>query len=52
MPQGSILNVTLFDVAINSVIGVLPEGVRGGLYVDDLSISFSAVRMPLIERKL
>lgn len=52
VPQGSILSVTLFAVAINSVISVLPDGVRGSLYVDDLSISFSAARMPLVERKL
>ena len=52
VPQGSILSVTLFAVAINSVISVLPDGVRGSLYVDDLSISCSATRMPLIERKL
>lgn len=52
VPQGSILSVTLFAVAINSVISVLPEGVRGSLYVDDLSISVSGSRMSLIERKL
>ena len=52
VPQGSILSVTLFAVAINGVIGVLPEGVSSFLYVDDLSISFSASRMSLIERKL
>ena len=52
MPQGSILSVTLFAVAINSVISILPDGVHSSLYVDDLSISFSATRMPLVERKL
>lgn len=52
VPQGSILSVTLFAVAINGVIDVLPDGVRSSLYVDDLSISFSATRMILIERKL
>jgi len=52
VPQGSILSVTLFAVAINGVVGVLPEGVHSCIYVDDLSISFSAARMPLIERKL
>ena len=52
VPQGSILSVTLFAVAINDVIGVLPAGVHSSLYVDDLCISFSAARMPLIERKL
>ena len=52
VPQGSILSVTLFAVAINSVVGVLPEGVHSSLYVDDLCISFSASRMSLVERKL
>ena len=52
VPQGSILSVTLFAVAINSAISVLPYGVHSSLYVDDLSISFSAARMSLIERKL
>lgn len=47
--QRSILSVTLFAVAINSVIRILSEGVRGSLYVDDLFISFSAARMPLAE---
>ncbi len=46
------LTVTLFVVAINSVIAVLPEGVFSSLYVGDLSISFFAARMPFIERKL
>ena len=52
VPQGSILSVTLFAVAINGVIGVLPAGVHSSLYVDDLCISFSAARMSLVERKL
>ncbi len=48
----SILNITLFAVAINNVISVLPEGVRACLYLHDLSISFSSARVPLIKRKL
>ena len=52
VPQGSILSVTLFAVAINSVISVLPKGVRGSLYVDDLSVSVTASRMTMAERKL
>ena len=52
VPQGSILSVTLFAISINGVIGVLPDGVHSSLYVDDLSISFSAARMSLVERKL
>ena len=38
VPQGSILSVTLFAVAINGVISVFPDGVHSSLYVDDLSI--------------
>ena len=52
VPQGSILSVTLFAVAINGVCSALPVGVTGSLYVDDLCISFHAARMSLIERKL
>ena len=49
IPQDSILSVTLIAVVINSVISVLPDGVHSSLYVDDLSISFSTARMPLID---
>lgn len=52
VPQGSILSVTLLAVAINGVVGVLPDDAHNSLYVDDLSISFSAARMSLPERKL
>ena len=52
IPQGSVLSVTLFAVAINGILDVLPEGVRGQLYVDDLSISFAASKMPVAERRL
>ena len=52
MPHGSILSVTLFAVTINGVVSVLPNGVHSSIYVDDLSISYSATRMSLIERKL
>ena len=52
VPQASILSVTLFAVAINSVISVLPDSVHNSLYVDDFFISFSVARMRLIEWKL
>lgn len=35
LPQGSILSVPLFALAINSVIGLPPDGVRGSLYIGD-----------------
>ena len=50
--QGSILCVTLFAMAINGVIGVLPDDVQSSLYVDDLFITFSVAPMSLVERKL
>ena len=46
------LSVTLFAVAINGIIGVLPEGVHSTLYIDDLSISFAASRMAVAERRV
>lgn len=49
VPQRSILSFTLFAVAINSVISILLDGVRGSRHIEDLSISFSASRMRLIE---
>ena len=52
VPQGSVLSVTLFAIAINGIVDVLPPGVSSTLYVDDLSISFSASRMSVAERRL
>lgn len=36
VPQGSVLNVTLFAVAINAIASPLPELI----YVDDLAVWF------------
>ena len=52
VPQGCVLSVTLFALAINGITSVVPPGVMYSLFVDDFSISFSAVRMASIERKL
>ena len=38
VPQGSVLSVTLFAVAINSVSEVIQEPVKHSLFVDDLAI--------------
>lgn len=38
VPQGSVLSVTLFSVAINSVLGKILPPVKCSLFVDDLSI--------------
>ncbi|XP_076061530.1 uncharacterized protein LOC143037283 [Oratosquilla oratoria] len=52
VPQGSILSVTLFALAINGVANIIPDKILSTLYVDDLSISFAATYMPVAERKL
>ena len=38
VPQGSVLSVTLFAVAINSLMASLPHGVQGSLFVDDFAV--------------
>ena len=52
VPQGSVLSCTLFAVAINSVLDVIPGDIKKCLYVDDLCIWYSSNYMPSIERKL
>ena len=38
IPQGGVLSVTLFLVAINVILGELENGVYGSLFADDLAI--------------
>ena len=52
VPQGSVLSVTLFALSINDITSVIPKDVLSTLFVDDLSISFAASRMTVVERKL
>ena len=52
VPQGSVLSVTLFALAINDITNVVPPGILTTLFVDDLSLSFSAARMSVAERRL
>ena len=52
VPQGSVLSVTLFALAINGISKIVPKDIMHTLFVDDLSISFSASRMTAAERKL
>ena len=42
VPQGSVLSVTCFAVAINSVISEISSPVRASLFVDDLAIYCTA----------
>ena len=52
VPQGSVLSVTLFALAINDVTEVIPPGILTTLFVDDLSLSFSASTMALAEHRI
>ena len=52
VPQGSVLSVTLFALAINGIAKVIPHEFLYTLFVDDLSISFSSSRMAVAERQL
>ena len=52
VPQGSVLSVTLFAIAINGIAKLIPADVMSTLFVDDLSVSFSSTRMAIAERKI
>jgi ribonuclease HI len=52
VPQGSVLSVTLFIVAIDKILLDLPSSVTGNLYVDDLHISCEGTDICFIERQL
>lgn len=52
VPQGSVLSVTLFIIAIDGLLHQLPPSVLGNLFVDDFQISVSSSNMRLIERQL
>ena len=42
VPQGSVLSVTLFSIAINSLIDSIPVGIQGLMYADDYAIYCSS----------
>ena len=52
VPQGSVLSVTLFAIAINGIASTLPAGVINTLYVDDFSIGFGSTQMRSAQRRL
>ena len=52
VPQGSVLSVTLFALAINGISSVIPKDILYTLFVDDLSLSFAGAKMAMVERKL
>ena len=52
VPQGSVLSVALFAIAINPIMDCLTAEVSGSLFVDDFAIYCSAQRTCLLERRL
>ena len=52
VPQGSVMSVTLFGVAINSIIDGISSDIGRSLFVDDLAIYFSSSSVNTIERQL
>ena len=51
VPQGTVLKVTLFALAINGIFLVVPDDVLF-TFVDDLSLSAAASQMSVAEHKL
>ena len=52
VPQGSVMSVTLFGIAINDIIAELPSEIQKSLFVDDLAIYFSSSTPETVGRKL
>ncbi len=52
IPQGSVLSVTLFAIAINSIASVVREPVKASLFVDDFAIFCSSSSISVIQRQL
>ena len=52
VPQGSILDVTLFSINISSIVKCLGNAIDGSLYVDDFLICYQSKNMNTIERQL
>jgi hypothetical protein len=52
VPQGSVLSVTLFAIATNSVVRAIGPHVSTSLHVDDVVISYASKSMDTIERRI
>ncbi len=48
VPQGSVLSITLFLIAVNGIVSTPPLGVRSSLCVDDLAIYSSGPSLPAL----
>ena len=52
IPQGRVLSVTLFLVALNDISGKLRNGVNGSLFADDLAIYITTRNQRVAARAL
>ena len=52
VPQGSVLSVTLFLIAINTVMRVITGQVNVSLYVDDMRFSIASQRLESATRRM
>ena len=52
VPQGGVLSVTLFLVAINEIMGELGNGVDGSLFANDLAIYITTKNQRVATRTL
>ena len=52
VPQGSVLNVLCFDLTINDIVIVFPDGVSCSLYVDDFVLYLSGSTLPSVVRRM
>jgi potassium voltage-gated channel Eag-related subfamily H protein 8 len=51
VPQGSVLSVTLFAIAINSVVSAIVPHVSTSLCINDVAISYASKSMDTFERR-
>ena len=49
VPQGCVLSYTLFSLAINGVLSVIPGNIGASLYVDDLFVYCRGSYLPSME---
>ena len=52
VPQGSVLSVTLFAIAMDNIVSAIPDDISNSLYVNDVLVYYSAHQINHIERKL
>ena len=52
VPQGGVLSVALFALAINDIGSVLSQSIGRSLFVDDFAIWCSSLSTPASERQL